>query len=72
MLITIFFKPSIGSDGERNYNFSNEEYLRLRRDYESYLKDGNPKQGTYLCRNQGESEQGLSADGVVIQFDSVA
>lgn len=72
MLITISFKNGIGSQDERDFNLSQEEYLRLRCDYESYLKEGNPKEGKYLCHNQDENGQFLSPDGVVIHFDSVA
>ena len=70
MDLTIFFKNNTGPKEGLTYRFSDEEYTRLRDNFEAYLKNGQPKGGTYLCRpHNKETSQEVK---VMIEFDSVA
>src|SRR6185436_3823483 len=70
MDLTIYFKNNTGPKEGLTYSFCDEEYTRLRDNFEAYLKNGQPKGGTYMCRPRNkESSQEVK---VMIEFDSIA
>ena len=70
MDLTIYFKNNTGPKEGLTYSFCDEEYTRLRDNFEAYLKNGQPKGGTYMCRpHNKESSQEVK---VMIEFDSIA
>ena len=71
MNLTIYFKNDSGPKEGLRYNFSDEEYTRLRDDYEAYLKTDQPKGGTYRCRSAADKDPSHEAV-LMIDFDNIA
>lgn len=71
MTLTIYFKNTGSKDGH-TYYFSEREYLNFRTDFESYVKTGMPKGGTYVCRRLDGSDQLEAFAGLMVEFDSLA
>jgi hypothetical protein len=71
MNLTIYFKNSTGPKEGLTFGFTEEEYYRLRDDFESFLKDGSPKGGLYLCRSI-DQRNSSEVNKVLIEFNSVA
>jgi hypothetical protein len=71
MDLTIYFKNNTGPKEGLTYSFSDEEYTRLRDNFEAYLKKGQPKGGTYMCRPHNKDIHSQQIK-VMIEFDSIA
>jgi hypothetical protein len=52
-----------------HYDFDQSEYERVRADYESYLKEGNPTSGHYTCRATDSPMATLKR--LVLHFDKI-
>jgi hypothetical protein len=71
MKITIYFKET-EKPQVQTYDIEIGEFKRLSIDYENFLRDGLPKEGSYLCTTHKGDENIKSKFRVPIHFDKVA
>lgn len=68
MKVTVYLKSDSGWQPSCYYEFNEEEFARLKCDFEGYLKTGEPKIGVYM-RNSNHPDR---TNTVILNFEHIA